>query len=524
MGNNNCTLVINTDRQNYTAGETCKGTVYVSVSKNFVQCHSLRVRLKGYESAVVNVHVPDTNHNRHSPNHHGNHGRHSHSFDHNDSFDTDRFESSETVLIHQDHILHNCLPSMHGQGAGLHEGQYEFPFEFVVPHQLPSTLYYKQGQSHCEVRYEVSAYLQLAVSSSNMNPFQRKKYSSKDLRLVIRGNNSMNMINGGGCYPMQMPGGPTSFDNKVPSPVYFPTETERINFWCCFNRGQIRLDAQLSMDEHSSSSNEIHAMHFNSTGGSPTLVPNKAYILSYSISNDSTAVIKSIQMELIQTVTWRAEHEEKKDQKEILKKSMDGKTLGSQVQNGLNAAGGLNSGGSDYVPISPPHDTNSRTNENDYTLGQPTFKFMVPKDAIDTYTGNTIQVQHFLRVKICTVCCMTSPESSLDVHIAHVSAPPALSTEFGGDNTSGTVEIMPPPSAPPMDTSSQSAIPTVFTLPPDWSPQTAEVVALPIATPSAGEDPFIIQATVSTDVEPLASAPLAYSQKTFSEGQNSDIV
>ena len=471
MGNRNCYLAVCLDRQNYVAGETCAGKVCVSVNLDFIKCHSLWLRLKGYESTEVHVHATQS---------------HRQSFD-RDSFDSterDRCESNKTVLIHQDHILHTCLPSMHGQGTGLHGGQYEYPFEFIVPHHLPSTLFYRKGQSYCQVRYELSAYIQIQHSAKIHYPFQRQKYQSQDLQLMIRGYNSLRKMNG--ASPVEIPGSPSSANNS-PSPVHFPTETQSIKFWCCFNRGQMRLDAQLSMD-HPSSSNG-NEMHFNSTNP-PTLMPHVPYLLTYKISNESTAVINSIQMELMQSVTWIAGNDEEKDQTKIVKKSIDGKALGLEV-NGLNA--GDANGQTVYVPLSP-NGTNSNNHDGD-SMRQNTFKFIVPNHALDAYCGSNMTVSHFLRVKICTVCCMTSPESSLNVQIAHVSIPPATKG-YGGVNIT-SIEMTPPPFAPSYE-ASESGGPNHVSLPPDWSPQTAEMVALPI-TSGVDEDPYPMQATV-TDV------------------------
>ena len=174
MGNSNCNLLICLDRTNYATGETCAGKVCVSVNQDFVKCHSLWLRLKGYEDTKFRKDIED--------------------------------KRSKILLIHQDHILYTCLPSMvHGQGTGLHRGQYDFPFEFVIPRNLPS--------NHCQIRYELSACMQIhRTKAINLSPpFQRQEYRSQDLQLMIRGYNSLRRMK---C------------DNS-PSHVSFPTKTLR---------------------------------------------------------------------------------------------------------------------------------------------------------------------------------------------------------------------------------------------------------------------------------------------------------
>jgi hypothetical protein len=453
MGNNNCTLGIRTEQQSYAAGSQCNGRIYLSVNQDFIPCHALRLHFKGFETAVV---------------HH----------------DDDNYDRNTCVVIEQDHVLHPCTSHMnitsHGAAAvaaaafesakqrsseaGFYRGQYEFPFQFVVPHDLPSSMHCRQGQSKCEIRYELRAYLQRSGGSTStgggmsiINPFQ-KNYSSQKITLTIYGNPNQSAVG------LSLSAGASS--SSIPAPIHFPTEINRINFWCCFNRGHMHLEAQLQPEQSNATS---QVADFNAH--LPTLQPNTPYTLTYHASNQSTVAIESIRMELVEVVSWKPRWKEEKCQTEIVRQSMDGWVLGSQ--------GAGTTGGGGYVPVSPS--PSAHTGGTTRMEGrQQEFRLIVPNTARDTCNGRMIQVHHFLRIKLMTACCITAPKSSIDVQIVHLLS--SSSMDMG-------IEMM-SPSAPLMDSTSfdehDAVVAEATTLPGDWSPQTADVIALPVATAVVG--------------------------------------
>ena len=454
MGNNNCTLVVRTEQQSYVSGSKCSGRVYLSINQDFIPCHSLHIQFEGLESAVV--HYTRTEHHSSRDDDHDNHRHHE-----------DHYERDESFILKQDYILQTCQPSMHGQGSGFHRGQYEFPFEFIVPNQLPSSLYCRHGESHCEIKYALTAYLQKTGSSGtgiSMNPFKRQHTSSK-MPLIIYGDSTTNNVS----YPI---GG----DSGGNMPVHFPSETQRINYWCCINRGQMHLEAQLKTEEPYTLSSVV---------GLPTLQPNTPYNVTFNVSNQSTAAIQSIQMELIETVSWKPRYRSETSKREITKQSLDGMVLEGDQHGGfgrVNDSGHLPTGtSSDYVPISPVSGNGAN--------GPRSFRFVVPQTARDTYNGRMIQVHHFLRIKIVTSCCLTEPETSMDLKIVHHNLSlPSLSSGFENTGNSYFSNEMVPPSAPPAEdnydsvTTNPAVVVEAIALPPNWSPQTADVIALPVAT------------------------------------------
>ncbi len=453
MGNNSCTLVIRTEQQHCIAGSQCNGRIYLSVNKDFVPCHALRLRFKGHESAQVHHHH-DSSYSEDERSHH-----HDHQEDH--------YETNTCVILEQDHILHTCTsPALAQTGVttGFQRGQYEFPFQFTIPHGLPSSMHFRSGESYCQVQYELVAYLQQSNSGGFMNTFQRN-HGSK-CPIIVYSNLNFTMTG-----------------NEIPSPIHFPSETHRINFWCCLNRGQMRLEAQLKPESDSTPATDFNARV-------PTLLPNIPYTLTCQASNESTVPVKSIRIELVEQISFKPKYREERGCNVIVKQSVDGAILGTQYYNRKK--------GGDYAQVFPP------STYAEAILGgeRQSFRLLVPIVARDSYNGQIIQVRHFLRIQLITGCCITTPETSIDVEIAHFSSSttPPSGIQMGLD---GMVNEMILPTAPPMESIFGENDPVVVeatALPNNWSPQTADLIDLPIATaiPEYGTtQSFVVEASGS---------------------------
>eukprot|EP00339_Tiarina_fusa_P024646 CAMPEP_0117066660 /NCGR_PEP_ID=MMETSP0472-20121206/46632_1 /TAXON_ID=693140 ORGANISM="Tiarina fusus, Strain LIS" /NCGR_SAMPLE_ID=MMETSP0472 /ASSEMBLY_ACC=CAM_ASM_000603 /LENGTH=160 /DNA_ID=CAMNT_0004787835 /DNA_START=46 /DNA_END=525 /DNA_ORIENTATION=+ len=143
MGNAPITVGLRTDKSSCSAGSKATGRVYVSVSKESQPVQALMLKIVGAEHVLV--HHTTSHSDRHNDRRHRNHS-HSHTEDH--------YERAESTFLQLEYPLHT-FPR--GQLA---PGQYEYPFEIQLPYNLPSSMICRDGQSYCDVKYELTATLQ----------------------------------------------------------------------------------------------------------------------------------------------------------------------------------------------------------------------------------------------------------------------------------------------------------------------------------------------------------------------------
>ena len=456
MGNNNCTLVIRTEQQLYNSGDVCNGTVYLSVNDpRGIPCRSLHVQFTGIESAVVHY----TSHSNDNQN-----GR------------QDHYERNQEFLINLDHVIQTPINGCFAQG------QYEFPFQLVVPGNLPSSMRCRNRESYCEIRYDFKAYLQ--KSGISINPFNTNNsiFSSEQQCIAICGNNTAP-----GTQPQS---------HLYAKQISFPSETHRINNCCFFNRGHMTLQAQLDSD---------------------TLIPNTPYTLAFNLRNKSSTAVESVVMDLVESISWRPRFREKNERCTLTSECIEGRVVqqwrGVDHRNAVFVSEPYEEYASlpSSAPSAPAGDDSYTDNDNDNDNASPQsqsqrFTLITPPSARDTYSGRFIQVQHFVRVKVITQeCCNTNPETSVHVKIVR---PPS-------STGASRLNIVMQPSAPSFY--SEVVVADAMTLPANWSPLTADLVALPIATvigfgsgSSTLEEAVVLHAEVPVREEfsrPFASAP-----------------
>mmetsp|Transcript_9428 Transcript_9428/g.11927 ORF Transcript_9428/g.11927 Transcript_9428/m.11927 type:complete len:449 (-) Transcript_9428:97-1443(-) len=404
MGNSNCSLGIQTEKNAYFSGDTVRGRVYLSVNdENGIIAKTLNVHCSGSERAVVHY---STDHY-----HTDNNGR-----DHHHS--RDNYEQNEIQILNFDVPIHTPIGSL------FQFGQYEFPFQFVIPQNLPSTMYCKDGQSRCEIRYEMNAYLSKTDRSTTsfINPFNSKNnIRSRPMVLTIFGNDSVS----------------NPYHNQ---PISLPADHFEIySCCCCIRQGKMELSASID---------------------SGLFIPNQSRVLSFNLKNHSKVDVKEVRIEVIEKVSWRPRFRD----------NTINFTMAKQVFNGnLNAEWRSNRPNfHDYVSLFPTSGSN--------TVGSQHVNLSIPHNSRDTYSGRMIQVDHYVRIKVITPgCCRSNPESTVDIRVTRPSQMITLSD-------------MPAPSAPIMD--DNQTLPEAVALPPNWSPQTCDVVTLPIATVISVTDSF----------------------------------
>ncbi len=362
MGNT-CVLGIQCEKNFYFCGEKVNGRVFLSVHEDVV-ASTLNIHFSGSEKGIVHYTQEERD------------------YDNNDrTVNEDRYERDEIEILSFD------VPINTPAGSLFQKGQYEFPFQFIVPPDLPSSMFTRYGQSKCEVRYEMRAYLNKNERSSFMNPFNSNTISSKPLVLnIIGGHSHLSPYSG---------------------PLHFPGYNHAVKNCCCCYRGSMDLRASIEGAE---------------------FVPNQDRNLSFELKNSSRVAVKNVTVEVIERVHWRPRLHEEAREFTLFQYAIDGRSH----SNWLNMHQRLDTS-QQYMSLSP---TSGGANPSSVVV-----PLRIPNVARDSYVGRMIQVEHFVRVKVITEgCCVSNPETTADINISRPSQL-FMSTE----------ELPPVPSAPYMD-------------------------------------------------------------------------
>jgi len=404
MGNKACTIAVQTDASSYAAGSEVTGKVYVSITDpNGVPVRSLNICFCGEEKVVI--HYTDHRHG-------GNQQQQHHQNDH--------YERKISPIFNLDAPIHTTV------NGRIPVGQYEFPFQVVVPHFSPSSMRFKDGQSNCQIRYYMQAYLNSGgnrnLNNIFSNPFKPNTFASSKTYLEITGTQQLN--------------------NCVNGPIDLPPETQRVNKCCCFNQGTMTLKSDLDND---------------------ALIPNQTYNLNYGIQNDSTVQVEGFQIVLEEHIDFTANYRTEKSKINLIKLCKNGIVLGDN--DGLNPRLLSDIGNPRHVQL------------------------FIPRHARTSHSGNLIEIYHRLLIIAKTECCISNPESCIEVSI--IGQPTEQMTHSTMPEPSAPfMDTRPEPSAPFMDTRPEPSAPFMkedvvveaMVLPDDWFPVTADIAHLPIAT------------------------------------------
>ncbi len=436
MGNSSCTLVVRLEGQPaFASGDTITGRVYLNVTEpNGVQCNSLNIHFRGKEATYVHYTTEYENYDEQSNDGSRRHLHH-----------RDYYEESDSVIIDLDVPLYRPMNGI------FMPGQYEFPFQFTVPNNIPPSMKCNYGESRCSVEYEIKAYFHKQSSRSfTLNPLKQlnNTVSSQAIHVAIVGNNDA--------------------ANAPVQDLYFPSESCHIKD-CCKKMGYMELNAK--MDSH-----RLQINVFNP----------KTYTVLFDLKNYSKVDVESVKMELVECIRWRSRTREESQRNTLAQASLH--------------AGAFDSWKSfDENMLSLP--TSSGTMESTLlmhggsvaSVGQnpATFTFVIPNQARESFSGNLIEVSHFVLVTTKTSkCCSTDPEISADVQLYRPPLRNGGESEIvSGSLTSamadnGTNSNNGNPYAAYTDPGAGLSNPVVVdavALPPGWTPQTADLVTLPIA-------------------------------------------
>ncbi len=110
------------------AGSILYGRIYLHNGK-LVNAHSIRLKMKGIEEAVVHHTSTETRQIQH--NHHHHHNSH---YDDTESISVDHYERHADTFFKIDHTIKEFA------GGVIPRGQFEFPFALQLPKSLPSSM------------------------------------------------------------------------------------------------------------------------------------------------------------------------------------------------------------------------------------------------------------------------------------------------------------------------------------------------------------------------------------------------
>lgn len=378
-----------------TAGSILYGRVYLSV-KHEEAAHSIRLKVIGKEKAVVHhtTQEEEFDDNGNNNNQGGGNGR-------SRTRTRDDYERSTHDIWNVDH------PIKEFPNGKIPRGQYEFPFALQLPESLPSTMSSKCGQSTCEVRYEVVA----EVFQKPNSMFYTNTNAKEELTVVALSS-------------VTSPEQDTS--------LQLPIEIVPINQCCCFTcsrQGTMALETKfnqttLLLPEPSSSSAAASTPSRTRTRTRPNN-QNKAtayFGIQFRCENKSTAKVKSIRAQLIETIEWTVH-----GHTETIKTVMATSTKDAALYPELDAMWRKPFRWEQHRYNGGNNNNNNNDNDSDsgaYLLLQHkpwrTIEppLGVPITAKDTYRGRAVQVRHVLTLSLITKgCCSTNPDVSSLIEI-----------------------------------------------------------------------------------------------------------
>jgi hypothetical protein len=432
MGNTPVKIGIRLDQDVVEAGNVLKGRVYLSVQSREQHAKGIHLVLKGEESVLIV---------RRNGNEHGHHSGGDHVHNHTAS-------SS---------ILHMDVPLTSFPTGVVPPGQYEYPFEWPLPDNIPSTMHCGKGESSCTIEYQLTAYLYNSGSLSFL-----PDYSSTVTVTVA------------------------ALSTEQVTPVQMDLEEFNIKS-CCADRGTVTMGWDAD-----------------------TIVAAPRGTINVGImgKNDSSIEMKYLRSKLLETVTWSAHGHSEKLQREIASTKICATELA--LWKPLL-----------YLPSRSErrrrqYDQVASHLHSEVFANRIVTQLHVYHGARDSYLGITIGVRHSLIVTAETpgACCITSPESSVLVTVqrrmpsgavpASASAVPQPSAPiFEHERATAPMEYRHTNQEPPM------AMAEV--LPDDWAPHESAVVMIPA-------NAVILQATTaSRAVIPKGMMPSAPQENLLRE-------
>jgi len=464
-----------TNNRGNVAGSIIYGRIYLH-NGSTVNAHSIRLKLKGIEEAVVHHTSTETRH-RHQNNQH----------DDTQNITIDNYERHSDTFYSIDHTIKEF------SGGVIPRGQYEFPFALQLPKSLPSSMEAEFGQSHCKIHYEVIA----EVYQKPNTIFYRNPHSTEKLTVVAM---------------------PLTVSPHQDSSLHLPSEIVPISscncccFAACTKIGTMALETKF--DKTTLFLNEASSLSTKSGWGQRQRRPQRRFQsegqnsgqqtfgVRFRCENKSTEKVKNVKAELNQTIEWTVN-----GHTAFVKKTLAKSTRDASLYPELNAMW--------HKPFVWQQHQYNDSQVHPPLLDAKPWRMMDPAllvdgaEATDTYRGTAVKVRHVLGFSIVTQgCCSTNPDASALVEIYR--NPLAFGGEASFQEGVSQAQDCCSPSAPFEDealdpTAHATAPPSTYddnystsyntktsasevpmaqaelVLPEDWNATTSEVVNIPIA-------------------------------------------
>lgn len=371
-GNSKASIAIQVNSLVLIPGNMVHGKIYLHVNADKVDGEQLVVRLTGCEFAQVRWTTTSKDSDGNSHTHH-----HSH--------------HTTSTFLDMPYVL-STIPN----GCFL-KGQYEFPFQFMVPPGVIPSMQASVGGDHggdCCVYYKLEARL------------HRKGWLKWDVKNHIH---------------LQVLATPLPFTSF---PAYIPPQEKDIHLCCCYKRGTATV-----------------GMHTPSA----LMAPGENFSLSYVLQNNSHTRVKAIEITLVETVSWHSGGHRRQSCVNLFHQRLEGKTLPEQLVNTINQRKAATAGGSyDAGMVRSMAALKELLDANQYEC-----QGHIAETARFTMAGRLITVTHTLMMKICTPFGNSNPSitypmtlysaPNLSVAVKIISPSNENGTEKNGDAMSNTI-------------------------------------------------------------------------------------
>lgn len=292
--------------------------------------------------------------------------------------------NSEDHFERETHPLFQVHEILHTFPEETNEGKYDFPFEYTLAENLPSSFFSTTvGRSSCSIRYRISVVL------TGQSFF--KENIIWELALPVR------------AKPIPVP---ANQQPKIP-----PPDVQQITFCCCFNKGSMGLGAIMNKK---------------------TVSQYDSLLVGVVAENNSVVNIDKMEVKFFQVTTFEARY----------KKARQKRSMAKQVVTSEDITGteGLKSK-KDMVEEGIMLKKLYEELQEPSTPGKALVTILIRPDTHESYTGKKIQVKHVLEFRLSTSELYTNPLVEQSVKVL-----PAVPAILDGDDTSEPASVLNPQS------------------------------------------------------------------------------
>lgn len=274
-------------------------------------------------------------------------------------------------------------------------GNFEFPFQFQLPDQLPSSFEHASGGSWCKIRYKVKLDIKHA----------------KDKEILVR-------------VIAQPP-------SSQPVPNLVEPVSTNITLCCCIPKGEIIVAANVD-DTRVGQGEEMK--------------------VDLGVKNNSTAALEFVSATIKQNISWTSSGHREASKTHLVRSQFNlnqdnmrarSKNEMQEMKNAATMAG--NADRSRGIDLS---DDTFREILAAVKDGSNKVVLQIPYSAFNTYHGSLITVQHHLNIKAKTPFGSTNPTIRVPLQIV---SPESVASPAHSHPEPTAPDFLPTPSAPPMN-------------------------------------------------------------------------